>query len=287
MKFVIVFVGLMIQVQQPSINTAVVPVIQNHTREMRFKEIDVVKGKEILLSKPYVHVEESFIVIDLEHLHIRFQDLGEQMPVRRDGSFDRYVPKLTKVASKCYKLKKTVEDRDIRDKEFAGFIDYWGGELSTGKTYALKAEMVADSPSWQGKRCVACETRLEATPATPIVRVEIRDSDSKYEFNLRPIAEVEVINLPPPERRGFRERIKGLFGGRKLVSKGHWNHNFEVFDPGDLACDADEKGKGPKKGKFGECREMQNCSKQRRLANRGLVEILSTYDVECSSSQWP
>lgn len=287
MKFVIVFVGLMIQVQQPSINTAVVPVIPDHTRQMRVREIDVVEGKEVLLSKPYVHEEGPFIAIDLEHLHIRFQDLGEPMPVRRDGSFDRYVPNLTKVASKCYKLKKTVEDRDIGDKEFAGFIDYGGGELSTGKTYPLKAEMVADSPSWQGRRCVACETRLEATPATPTVRVEIKDSDTKYEFNLRTIAEVEVINQRIKKKLGFGDRIEGLFRRQKFASGGHWNHNFAVFDTSDLACDADKKGKGPHQGNFGECLEIKNCPKKRRLTNRGLVEILSTYDVECSSSQWP
>ena len=202
MKIAIIFVGLIVQVNQPMSfdNTAVLIEAPEHLARLIIPLQSVIDPDEWLKQQP---VKGPNVEIDLKGATVRvqgtrgvFSDLKKEFKTASLG--------LGTVAPGC-KLRAEVRNRQIVCGELSAYVDFRGGEVVPDSYLPRKLSFTGDAKDGQ---CTVCRSRYEASlrgdSATLVFKKRVPKSDGSV---VEETHEIRIAGRQPRDRRGIPEIV--------------------------------------------------------------------------------
>jgi hypothetical protein len=207
----IVFVGLIVQVNQPwSLdNTAVLPFVESHTAELVIPRPALADPREVA-NLPIPHEEKNeHVIIQLKDVDVRVRGT-RGMFNRRTREYKDAVPSLKKVGG-CRKLRNTVRRREQDGPmAHASFVDLRGGRMVPHRY--VPNQLSFGNTDFQ-KRCTACSVMYQAELRNETATLVLRMGEDQpaYELHLKKGAQILVRNIPPEPVDGHHEHAYVVF----------------------------------------------------------------------------
>lgn len=195
----IVFVGLIIQVNQPWSfdNTAVLPYLDTHKAEMVI-EARALQDAAPLMAIPSVTVnDDGQVIIPLKNVDVRLRGT-RGMFNRRNREYQESIPSLRKLGG-CGRLRDEIRNRNQGSdaEKFVSFIDLRGGRM-VPHSYLEKKLKFADTDFVD--RCAACSILYEAAFRRDTATLLFTyGSNQPIPVTVNKGAEILVRNVPTEE----------------------------------------------------------------------------------------
>jgi len=217
MKIFIIFIGLIVHVNQPwSLdNTAVLPYGHDATAHTPTIEIPYTS---ILNPTPEMQngLVNGYYVVNLQGIDVRVEGVRGMFSTMSKELEDALVP-LKKVATGC-KLRREVRDRTLTDTKLASFIDYRGGQREPDLYLPKKLTF---SNTDINNRCIVCSIKYTGTLRGDTATFAFKRAGDKEPFKriqVKAGANVIVRNRPNnPNTRHFMH-VFDIYEGCKTVT---------------------------------------------------------------------
>lgn len=214
-QIIIVFIGLIVQVNQPWCldNTAVLPYGDpargtEHVGTLQIPFAGVVRTTGDT-GKLMPNEARDTYTVDLKNVDVRLQGTRGRFSTMSKGLVEA-LPPLSKLTTGC-KLKKAVRDRTATDR-LASFVDFRGGRREPD-TYLPKKLSLGPAFS---ERCTVCSVRYIGDLKSNTAVFEFRHAGEKAPFmtvEVRAETEVTVRNMPVNATTGHFSLVYDIYEG--------------------------------------------------------------------------
>lgn len=210
MKIIIIFVGLIVHVNQPwSLdNTAVLPMAPSHAAELAIPYQSLIEPDEDWV-KSLPREDEDRIVIELENHSVRLKGSRGIFSNLTDAYQDAIIS-LSKVKGSCGRLREEVRSRQP-GADLAAYFDYRGGRMSP-HTYLYQKLSFPNTPL-EPERCAPCSAVYDADLRGDEARLILRDKKNKTErvLRIRGGAELIVRNVPKEDTAPHFKHVYSIY----------------------------------------------------------------------------
>lgn len=196
--FAIVFIGLIVQVNQPWSfdNTAVLPYAHGHVAELVVPASALADQGEVQNAFREARRVGDYFIIPLAGLDVRVTGTRGIFN-KRSREYQRATPSLTKVG-RCSGLRPEILRRTQTDK-LASFVDVRGGRM-VPHTY-LACRLSFDGSDYDD-RCSVCSTRYEASLRGQYATLVFTSMSSVRKVRVLKGSELRVRNVVSEETAG-------------------------------------------------------------------------------------
>jgi hypothetical protein len=205
-KIIIVFIGLIVQVNQPGLlNTAVLPSGERssshhgdgkahpHTAALEIRYADIEEPHPSLKPNQY-----GYSIISLKGVQMEVEGTRGWFS-RMSRELQDSLPPLRKLDPSC-ELRQEVIDRSPT-RELQAFVDFRGGRRRV-EDY-LPRTLTISAIEWND-RCMACGVAYESDLRGEFATLKLKGHDVIREIRLKPGAKIFVKNMPAnPKERHF------------------------------------------------------------------------------------
>lgn len=201
----ILFIGLVLHMNLPNSNTAVLPHVQGHQAAMLIWRADFTLSS----------------IIPLEHKTVVISGAKSKLgggTTEHLNDFDLYVPKLSDITS-CTDVQNSVEHHDF-SPAFSAYFDYDGGKLDAFGFHDKKV-MFSTTSGYTPENCAACAVVWSGVPTGTSITMTVTDQlipGMVDRYLLKPGDVVLVRNAPPVDANGMTP-----------PTGDHFPHNFDVM----------------------------------------------------------
>lgn len=192
MRIAIIFIGLIVQVNQPMSfdNTAVLIAADEHVQRLVIPWQSVMNPDDWLNKQPRVGPD---VEIDLAGATVRVKGTRGVFSDLKD-TFTNGSPSLHTISPGC-ELRDEVKDRKIIPGELAAYVDFRGGEVMPESYLPKKLSFTGRD---EDARCAVCRARYEADlrgdHVTLVFKKKIKKEDGSEDVEKH---EIEVAGGPP------------------------------------------------------------------------------------------
>lgn len=225
MKIAIIFIGFIVQVNQPMSfdNTAVLVDAPEHQARLIIPMQSIIDPDEWLKKQP---MNGPNVEIDLDGATVRVQGTRGILSGLHD-EFTNASLGLSRIAPGC-KLRPEVRNRQIVPGELSAYVDFRGGEVMPDSYLPTKLSFTKNE---KDAKCTVCRVRYEATLhgafATIVFKKTIQKpngsvGEETHEIRFagrqpddaRGVPEITVSNMPPHVMKHHFEKAFNIYVGQ-------------------------------------------------------------------------